>query len=49
MVTSNSFFQNMATLAQFFAKKILCTLGIGFVCVAVVPNFLNQWTAPTGI
>jgi hypothetical protein len=49
MVTFDSFFQNMATLAQFFAEKILCTLGIGFVCVAVVPNFLNPWTAPTGI
>jgi hypothetical protein len=49
MVTSDSFFQNMATLAQFSAEKILCTLGIGFVCVAAVPNFLNQTTASTGI
>jgi hypothetical protein len=47
MVTSDSFFQNMATLAQFFAQKMFCTFGIGFLCVAVVPNFLNQWTAPT--
>jgi hypothetical protein len=46
MVTSDSFFQNMA---QISTEKILCTLSIGFVFVAVVPNFLNQWTAPTGI
>jgi hypothetical protein len=39
----------MVTLTQFSTEKILCTLGNGFVCVAVVPNFLNQWTAPTGI
>jgi hypothetical protein len=49
MVTSDSFFSNMATSAQFFAEQILCTHGIGFVCAAVVPNFLYQWTAPTGI
>jgi hypothetical protein len=35
--------------AIFRRKKSFVPLALDFVFVAVVPNFLNQWSAPTGI